>query len=82
MNVQSFFTIIKQSFLEGDKGSGKAFASFFTMLVIGFLCVWPTIHDKPIDVTTLLELLGFVAALYGIKGYVSVKKQSDNQKQQ
>jgi hypothetical protein len=78
--MKSFWQIFKDSFLEGEKGSGKAFAAYLTMMIAGFMCIWPTLHGEKIDTATLLELLGFVCVLYGIKGWVAVSKQSGDQK--
>jgi hypothetical protein len=74
---QTLWTIIKGTLMEGDKGSGKAVCAFITMAIIGFICVFPTLHNKSIDTATLLELLGFIAALYGIKGYTAIQSSKN-----
>jgi hypothetical protein len=62
-----------------DKGSGKAVCAFVTMAVMAFHIAWQTIHHLPIDETSMLELCGFIASLYGIKSYTAVQKAKNNQ---
>lgn len=70
----SLWQILKQTFLEGEKGSMKAVSAFLTMLLICFLVIFPTLKDKEIDYAVMLELMGFICVLYGIKAYTAVSK--------
>jgi len=70
---QTLWTIIKGTFLEGDKGSGKAMCALASMLIILFMCAYSTVKNTPIDLAVILELIGFILTLYGIKGWTAVK---------
>ncbi len=70
---QTIWTILKGSLLEGEKGSGKAMCAFASMLIILFMCIYSTIKNTPIDLAVILELIGFILTLYGIKGWTAVK---------
>lgn len=70
---QTIWNILKGSLLEGEKGSGKAMCALASMLIILFMCVYSTIKNTPIDLAVILELIGFILTLYGIKGWTAVK---------
>lgn len=72
METKSIWSILKQTFLEGEKGSMKAVSAFLSMLLICFLVIFPTIREKPIDYAVIIELMGFICVLYGIKSYQAI----------
>lgn len=78
METKSLWSIIKQTFLEGEKGSMKAVSAFLTMMLICFLVIFPTLKDKSIDYAVMLELMGFICILYGIKGWQAVSMNNKN----
>ena len=72
--MKSLWHVFVESFTEDGKGSGKRMSAFLIILIVGFLCIYPTLKDKEIPETVLFELLGFVAVLYGISWAITNTK--------
>ena len=61
------YSIIKESFQENGKGSGKAVMAFIAMLLIVFIVVRDTVENTVSDYGTLSILTGFIFTLYSLK---------------
>lgn len=74
MTTNSLWTILKQTFLEGDKGSGKAVCSYLAMATMVFILVYDTIKAIEVPVWIILQLMAFICTLYGIKMNQAIQK--------
>lgn len=74
MENKSFWQIFKESFLEGVKGSGKAYMSYLAMLAIIFIIVWDTIYKIEYPALIIFQLMLFIGSMYGIKMNQAVQK--------
>lgn len=72
--TNSLWTILKQTFLEGDKGSGKAVCSYLSLACMVFILAWDTIKNIEVPAWIILQLMAFICTLYGIKMNQAIQK--------